>query len=367
MKTKFKSFALFACVLAGIVVVFWHTGRRRAPAAENIPPGEPPQKSRSQLYQEIHDRAPSMTIYGKVVDTDGEPIPGVEVEFAVKNLNYLLGLPYHSRVRPKASNLRGEFQFTIEKPRFAGLQSVTKPGYVYKREFESGGNYVSKKSTSENRVLIRMRKLGTPTFLLELPPNDAVGKRLFAVKGGESTSRKWSVTNLETYQAYWNDARDLEVIALFDEEAKDWEVTFRALSRGGGLVLSKSELFMAPADGYQQEVSFRTGGIGTDSSSRQSQYYLYMKSRGPVLYTKLRVYQLIGQPRQYPQSDLDIAVKSWTNPYGERNFEPMEEATVGNYRAIDAHTEYCLQCINEGRRADPKHLADLLAKPPASP
>ena len=58
--------------------------------------------------------------------------------------------------------------------------------------------------------------------------------------------------------------------------------------------------------------------------------------------------------------------KSWTNPYGERNFDPMQP-TQENWLLFKEHTRYCLQCINEGRRADPKHLADLLAKPPVSP
>ena len=311
--------------------------------------------------REAIQRAPSVTIYGKVVDTKEQPIEGAKATITVRRLEVLLKQSYHENLSA-LTDANGEFHITADKPYDAFVKTVVKEGYVFERDVESTLDIINhRKSSPENPHLLRMRKLGIPELIL------VVGSgRLLHAFAGESRSSKWSVTNLRSYNSFWSDVRDLAVTARFDEEKKDWEITYRVLLQHGGLVLSNQDLYMAPEAGYQQEVSFRTGRIGTDARSRDSRYYLYLKTRNPTLYSKFDIDQVIGLPSEYPQSFLDISAKSWTNPYGGRNFEPLQP-TQENWLLFKEHTRYCLQCINEGRRADPKHLADLLAKPAASP
>lgn len=343
------------CVLLVAGIAWWLCRNKPTDNSEN--------NSKNSAL-EYYEHLKPIRVSGTVVDDVGHPVSGAAVEYIVWGAHFLVGNMAKPAPQSVFSDAQGRFHFLAEKPERIFVRSVTKPGYEAIRS--EGDDYsINFARGGRHEANFRLRKVGDAAFILQHPMEN-VGDILLRAKAPEIKSGKWSVTNLRSYYEFHTEARDLEVVARYDAEGKDWEITYRALFPEGGVLLSKQELFTAPEAGYQPSVTFRTGGIGTDALSRQSQYFLYMKTRTPVLYAKFHVYQLIGQPREYPQCDFEVTVKSWTNPYGEQNFEPLQP-TQENWLLFKEHTRYCLQSINEGRRADPKHLADLLAKPPESP
>ncbi len=365
--TRFKGW-IRGAALAAILAVLWWAGWGRQtvgprPGVERKTAPPSTQADRLLILQQEIDKSPPTTIYGQALDWDGEPVSGVNIVLTSRNLYRLLGLPSYEELSA-TTDADGNFQVRIDKAMFASIKSVAKPGYVYKPVSGEGSYLLQKNISPENRARLLMRKLGSPEFLLIYPMNNSDGERVLKTIASESKVTEWSAFRLDSYREFWPEGADLQISVRFDEKEKDWEIVYRAFHPDGGVYLSKKELFMAPEEGYQRELRLRAGGVS--ASKRRSVYHLYIKTRNPQVYTKVFVEERAGLPDDYPTCSFELSFKSWTNPYGERNFEPLKR-TAENFQAQDAHTEYCLQCINEGRRADPKHLADLLAKPVSTP
>ncbi|MFO1531418.1 MAG: carboxypeptidase-like regulatory domain-containing protein [Kiritimatiellia bacterium] len=307
--------------------------------------------------QELYDAGASAVIHGLVLDAEGMPIPNASVVLTVRTLDFLIDRPQSSYDRAIESGPDGLFSLRIEKPIAAFVKSVAKTGYVFEPTEKSRWNLLSMKTSPGQRLHLQMRKLGTPVFLLSVPRSDAIGMKILEVDAGRSATNKWNVFQVQSFKEYWPNQNDLEVAARYDESTQDWELTYRTLAPGGGLYLSTRELFTAPTNEYAADVRFRTAG-----APEHKRYYIYLRRKSPELFIKIEISQTAWAPKSQPQRRLTIDARAWTNPYGERNFEPMQP-TQENWLLFKEHTRYCLQCINEGRRADPKHLADLLNHP----
>ncbi|MFO1491434.1 MAG: hypothetical protein U1F87_11090 [Kiritimatiellia bacterium] len=291
IRKKFAGYALALLALVSIYLVVRHPLTRKS-TAETWAASE--EIASKQYYADLQP----VRVSGRVMDDQGGPLEGARVELVARTAHYILGKPSPAQKLIQNSALDGSYQFVVEKPSSIFLMSITREGYELDR-YANNDMRLDWAHTPSRPLVHKMRKIGEPTFLLQRP-SSTVGDVLLWPKAPDSKSERWSLTNLDGYYDFKSETRDLEGRASYDVQKGEWEITYRAVSVDGGVIMSTQRLFRAPEDGYQREVSFRTGGVGTNTYSRNSQYYLYLKTRKPLLYARVDVEQSIGLNREFP-------------------------------------------------------------------
>ena len=112
-------------------------------------------------------------------------------------------------------------------------------------------------------------------------------------------------------------AWDLEISAQNDPDNNQWILTFKTNGEKSGIQNAAKELYMAPEDGYGQEVSLSIK-YSRNSHDYSRMFALFVRTDNPTAYLRIDLgYTSSGD-------GLRINFNSFMNPYGERLLESVK-------------------------------------------
>ena len=327
----------------------------------------------------ILQKESSIKFYGKVIDQYRNPVSGVKVTLHVRRFspNPLASFMAVDDIFV-ITDKNGDFKLTGKRGLDLGVYGINKQGYEYDR-VQTRADYERilkekpysrpeqpdsavyeygqkpKASNTATPALFYMRKKGEPTFVFH-------GGGGFVFKAEDSgTEQALDVisrvdlkgNNLKTLM-FNNDPvyPDLRAKATWDPKAETWNVELSSGKPGDGFLVLDQKLYEAPADGYLPSFTFQITADNPDklplvtiagnplrriqltyeSTVPDSQImYIYLRSREPAIYTRL----IFEYPRNVRQDWLNIGGSIDTNPYGERNLEPVVDLPGGVSRKLE--------------------------------
>ncbi|MEO6786492.1 MAG: carboxypeptidase-like regulatory domain-containing protein [Chthoniobacteraceae bacterium] len=244
-----------------------------------------------------------ISFYGKVVDENGNVVPGTEAKLMWNDLSWK-----GTSERKILSDKNGLFSVTGLRGKCMVVQ-VSKPGYYNQRSknragFEYAGFWepTFHRPDLNNPVTFYLRKKGERASLLFTEGE-------FLSQIGEAHQIPIPHRN--------GDAEDLPLrVELIDNDrqARRWRV--RLTSKDGGFVPTYEEFsFLAPETGYKDEI------ILDQSSQKPVRWNASSNDDGGWLYFKTtRGYGLLEIQQQLGKKTMDFKIRF--NPTGSRNLEP---------------------------------------------
>ncbi len=321
-------------------------------AAANDTDETPDVQARTAKFREIFERLHPVRIYGKVTDQEGRPVANADVMLRWETAEFLIGKQKSS---PQTEWLKsyedGTWTFKIDKPHRAFVAEVKIAGYalVARDSYGSaGGNLVEHKTTPDNPVVSVLRKKGETTFLLK---ESSLHFQVLASESGKTIGydfvQREPIRNVANPRGDDATHYDLTVAATFNTNEATWTAVLSTGNTNGGIVLSEQLLYEAPENGYQPEYSFTPEGRKPVKAK-----YVYLKSRGPAIYTRLEI--------EYINANKDffrLSGKSVTNPYGERN---LEQATDLPYEVTKQLADEAKTAFRQNKRPEKPDVPKLV-------
>ncbi|MEI9478893.1 MAG: carboxypeptidase-like regulatory domain-containing protein, partial [Deltaproteobacteria bacterium] len=261
-------------------------------------------EERREAFREQFAQLLPVTIYGKVVDQNDNPVSGANVRISWERATYLIGKADHGRDDWVNSDADGCFTFICDHPHRA-FADASKDGY--ESPPSSSGNLIWNRTAKANPVVLRLRKKGPTTFLVVSPSDNQPPADLFRTKGTNCLSQTLDLFAWDA-DARWRHSvtadADLRIDAAFDAEKNNWIVTYAATNGAGGLILSDSMLYEAPESGYVPQATVIV-------TNQEQGCYLYLKSRTPTIYSRI-----LFNHRYNNRGDLTLRLycKAWVNP-----------------------------------------------------
>jgi hypothetical protein len=245
-----------------------------------------------------------ISFYGKVVDQNGEPVPGAKVYYGAAD-KYFGNSSKYSGI----SDANG--LFSITGIRGAGLfVGVAKEGYAgTKRSGDSFGYGIPRGSappTAENPAIFVLRKKaeGEPLIVLkhrsyEIPKNGV------PVEIGLSSGKKVRAGEGNVRVESWVDDKD--------PSRRQFNWKCRISVPDGGLLERKDDsLFEAPADGYQPQDEMGESARDERWSGSRSKDYFVKTGSG---------YGLVRFEMLADRRNNAFVIEAYLNPSGSRNVE----------------------------------------------
>ncbi len=263
--------------------------------------------------------------YGKVIDQDGNPIPGVKVKLSVRWTHELLpGTAKDEFSRFElTTDARGLFILTDTK---GSLLSVT--------ALEKGGYDPSPRATQQSYWYWA----ATPDRKYTPDSHQPEIFRMWKNAGAETLVRKGiasplrydgTPTTFDLVNGSAGDTGDLRVTLVrnpqqIDSGQRNYEWTLTVESLNGGLIESSDEqMYRAPVEGYQPKLVVHMPADDPNWADERS-FILYIKLRGN-LYGRAEVKALVGSDR----TTTPFYITAFVNPDGSRNLEydPMQSVS----------------------------------------
>jgi hypothetical protein len=250
--------------------------------------------------------------YGKVIDTDGHPVPSAQIHVSFAEF------PYSPGVRDDTtSDENGNFWVLGHG---AGIVIMTsKAGYYTLNE--SRGNFDTWPpgagdywhSSSSNPILFKLRKLGVCEPLIE--HGDELGLSIKIAGDGTPISM-----DLTAGRAYRLTNGDIQVQAWINDQGippgtyRHFDWRFKISVPGGGLQLRNGEFdFQAPQDGYAPSDEIGVSASDPKWNSGASREYFLKLATGK--YARIKLMIAVG-------GNEDFSITSFLNPQpGHRNLE----------------------------------------------
>jgi hypothetical protein len=271
---------------------------------------------RSVLLAENHEKLQPFTGSGRVLDQDGDPVSGAEVEVHWAYLDPDQDFKKVILKKWVKADMNGDFTFTLEKAHEPYINNVKSREYEFKRNLSpyftlNPSEEKRMMANSENEpILLYMRKLNSTTFLL---------------KSGVSHYFKEPNTTLR-YTMIPGLLRpiDPDLSKLKKPEQNDLIFTVNKNGDGsytmhiqpvpeigGSMQILDDYLYAAPTGGYSQEIS-----LTIRPEDGKVTKYLYFTSRKSSVYSRMEM-----ELRVRDEGDLQFHSSTWSNPYGKRNLE----------------------------------------------
>ena len=306
-------------------------------AAENTKEDSSDIHSRSIKMKEIFERMPPVQIFGRVVDVEGNPVPGAEVILSWQQATKLIGkLDLHPHYSTILSDKDGSWTFSVEKPHRAYVSDVRKEGYYSYKDIkaDSARNVIEQRTTQDNPVLTVLRKKGEETFLIRRE-----GPRPIRADSPHSQTNSLDLMQERPDKLKDGGYTDIRVAVSWQPASNKWTVTYSAPNASDGLIAGTNLLYEAPQKGYQQEIVL---------SDPPWPRYVYLRSRTPSIFSRLNLEYFPWKGADTNQV-FSINYKAWVNPFGDRNFE-YDERVKKNWRVEDELTEEAKTAIKAGKR-----------------
>lgn len=252
-------------------------------------------------------------IKGKVIDQNGNPIPGVSVK---ASWYYTSALTLEGKVEEETVETDGNgiFFFNSSSSDTPTIREIKKNGYEF--SYENNPHFNLTENEEEERllrsdvdpVLFYLRKLGTTTYLYEYGYNWYVQKESEAISYDAITRRIREISS-DLSKLRKPEFIDLVLSASHDTASGAYTVRLIAPLETNGMQVSDTKFYKAPAGGYAKELTleFNHGDEVTK--------YIYFTSRNPAVYTRMELTCHANPER------LTFRFDTWTNPYGSRNLE----------------------------------------------
>lgn len=311
------------------------------------------QEERRTAFREQYENLSSVTVYGKVVDQYGDPVKEAEVLISWEEATWLIGIQDHGQKKRICVGTDGYFQFSCEKPWEIDAEAF-KDGYETpvgggRKLFSWGRGAVEKNKP----VTITLRKKGTTTFLVVSPSVNLPPDELFQTKGTNDLTQPLDILTWHP-DARWRrcatSSADLRIDAAYDSDKECWNVTYSVTNGAGGIVLSDTMLYEAPADGYAPSVDV------TVTNVYDWRRYLYVKSREPAVYSRV-LFEHNASIGENPS--LRVSCKAWINPYGERSLE-YDERFEKRWRVREALTAESIAAIRSKKLPSKPDIAQRI-------
>mgnify|MGYP006292988241 CR=1 FL=1 len=271
------------------------------------------QEHRAKL-KNVFEQLQPVRIYGRVEDTEGNPVAGAEVKLSWQQATVLVGKPDAGRFDTVKTGKDGRWEFVMTKPHRAFVNEVKKQGYQYTTRYNSESsvrNLVSRPTSQDDPIVTVLRRKGETTFLVVNPSGNRINNPLIRVLSPQSQTKTLDLLAEENDKNKSGEYADFQVAANYDETEGNWIVTYSATNGTDGIIVGNDLLYEAPEDGYQQEVVL---------NGPPWPRYLYLRSRTPAIYSRLDLEHSIWKESE-KQQGFRISYKSWVNPYGSRNLE----------------------------------------------
>jgi len=302
--------------------------------------GELTDEERQILDEDAIRTMAPRTVIGKVIDTDGRPIPDSQVTLELYQYSGAQSAHLEKHILVTNTNAEGTYQFVCEKARSASV-SAFKPGYaaVYR---PGVGTVIGGAPYTKDRGVVTLRKQNPLSFLLMPSKGHRYSSWIVARGTNQVTESVDLLAKLgDTEKTRIPRTEDI-VIAVSQTEANgDWMVEMSATNGTDGLILSRSYMYYAPPNDYGRSCRFSV------TNFTESQIYLYTRTRVPAIYTRLEMEYRKIYDKQRP-AGLKITVRPAVNPYGERTFE-YDERFDTFWREKPKWIEDAKAALREGR------------------
>lgn len=274
----------------------------------------------SRIRELLKNRDISIRFYGRILDQFDHPVEDANVVLHVTrfspSVEELFGEIQEVRMK---SDSQGRFAASQIKGRSLYLKKIEKAGYEFLRQqtpitaYRYAGEGQTFVADQANPIVFRMRKTGSPVFLLQDQYLD------FQVRVNESGKpighdfiqrRRLKDIAKASNSAVAPDC-DLQVMAMFNTNNVTWTVVLSPCNTNGGIIVSDQLLYEAPETSYYPKYTFTP-----EDRKPVKAKYVYLRSRDPAIYTRFEI-QYINANKEF----FRLEGKSVTNPYGERNLE----------------------------------------------
>jgi hypothetical protein len=285
---------------------------------------------------DLSTRAP-INFYGKIVDQNGDPIEDVKVTLKIRDNAWQWETDgQQDTIIELTTNPSGLFSVEGKQGHFLFIDNLEKKGYEYDLTKNTRGfEYQQIENTIDppfigdpnNPVVFVLRQRGIVDYLLT-----------------ESFRWRFHKDKNEPYQPLlldqWEDAygkemnlygnrseknRCLKISCSWNEDYSEFKLLFQCIVEGSGVCVSDQLLYEAPAEGYQQEITYtnsmarKESGGGTPGLYNEP-LFLYVKGPEVSYYSRIdlaiRTDPLIAQVRENPL--VSVSGKVYTNPQGRR-------------------------------------------------
>ena len=278
----------------------------------------PEKRDRVKEMREIIKKANQPVVfYGRVVDQDNAPLPGVKVKLSLKRLQetFLGASADKMDYIDLTTGIDGLFILKNQKGSLLGIHSITKDGYkaphyghldYWYQELVKGEKYVPQANSPEvfrmykifGAERLRVREF-RPTPMGPEVPEDGVSAYYDILKGIKVQEGGDIKITLKRTQ-----------IGFDSRPRYDWVATIESLS--GGVILSDDELmYRAPESGYKLTTS-----IILPKGLALKVVYFYLKIES--------IYARVTTTFRFPASDSKGEIdylEAYINPTGSRNLE----------------------------------------------
>ena len=306
-----------------------------------IDQGEQPESHVHDRFKAMYDRLQPLHVYGKVIDQSGTGVDGTDVRVVWYTGRSLLGGGDERIETVIRSDSNGLWDFHADKPLRAFVSDAKKDGYECVSIEDADSNLLAPRLTKTNPVIVRLRKKGEETFLIVIPAINRENE-LIRVASPNSRTNGLDVFAQKARRASAGKYTDLIVAADFEPASGWWRVTYSATNGTDGIVVGSDLQYEAPKEGYQKAVVL---------AGPPYPRYLYLKSRAPVIYTRLDLDHNVWEGAATNRL-LTINYKAWINPYGDRNLE-YDRRVEQNWRVEEELTADAKQAL-EARRLPAK-------------
>lgn len=274
-----------------------------------------------EVRQIMNQANQPVNFWGKVIDQDNAPLPGVKVKVSVKHTRELL--PGATRdvfdYLDLVTDAEGLFNVTDRKGSLLGIEEMKKDGYESPntggRAYWYAPPVVTMQYTpdrSKPEVFKMWKKSGAEKLVHKSPgvsiPYDGTPVNFDLLNGREVPSGgDVSVILVRT-------PRDIQAGQKYD-----WTATIEAVD--GGVIASTDEfMYRAPESGYEPKLTISVSAQDPKWSAQRTVAF-YLKSHGRYSRVKARF------TTDYDRPKTGFGIEAYTNPTGSRNLEydPMQD------------------------------------------
>lgn len=277
----------------------------------------------------------SFNIIGRVVDQDGQPVPGVAVIIQIQGYGLFGELPgLDIREKTWKTDRQGFFKCKNVKGIKLILKNIEKNGYEFQRtnaaglEFEAVNANPDFKPDPNQPLVFRLRKKNEPAYVIahEYSGRFATNRASYVMNlaaGANDYPGRLDEDGLVRDYVPPVSHVDLTMESNFDPQT-GFTIRLVPTDPAPGIMEQNQLLYTAPETGYQTN-AINLQFIFTAARQHQKRYY-YLRGRNGQLFSRLEIEY---RPNMSAPHVL-FSVKTYANPAGSRNLE--YDPTYNYYR-----------------------------------